>query len=126
MLDIGTGPDGCGITFGSLADGIVVAQRHPGMWSVSFRPNPDGTGMRYYTDPAVVARVVIAREHDETAAVEPPRPARAFVLAVRIPVVGFLPAVDPEMFGSPVRRGGSCDVGGGDAGGMTVQAAPCP
>jgi len=82
--------------------------------------------MRYYTDPAVVARVVIAREHDETAAVKPPRPARAFVLAIRIPVVGFLPAVDPEMFGSPVRRGGSCDVGGGDAGGMTVQAAPCP
>jgi hypothetical protein len=42
------------------------------MWSVSFRPNPDGTGMRYYTDPAVVARVVIACEHDETAAVKRP------------------------------------------------------
>ena len=79
MFDIGTGPDGCGITFGSLADGIVVAQRHLGMWSDSSRPNPDGTGMRYYTDPAVVARVVIACEHDETAAVKPPRPARAFL-----------------------------------------------
>jgi hypothetical protein len=51
------------------------------MWPVSFGPSPDGTGMRYYTDPAVVARVVIAREHDETAAVKPPRPARAFELA---------------------------------------------
>jgi len=94
VLDIGTGPDGCGITFGSLADGIVVAQRHPGMWSVSFGPNPDGTGMRYYTDPASVARVVIAREHDETAAVNPPRPARAFVLAVRIrSSASFLPSI---------------------------------
>ena len=63
----------------------MVAQRHPGMWSVSFRPNPDGTGMRYYTDPAVVARVVIAREHDETTAVKPPRPARAFVLGRQDP-----------------------------------------
>jgi hypothetical protein len=32
------------------------------------------------------------------------RPARAFVLAVRIPVAGFLAAVGPEMSGSPVRR----------------------
>ena len=76
MLDIGTELDGGDITFGSLADGIVVAQRHPGVWSVSFRPNPDGIGMRYYTAPAVVARVVIAREHDETAAGAPPNRGR--------------------------------------------------
>ena len=76
MLDIGTELDGGDITFGSLADGIVVAQRHPGVWSVSFRPNPDGIGIRYYTAPAVVARVVIAREHDETAAAAPPNRGR--------------------------------------------------
>ena len=126
MPDIGTGPDGCGITFGSLADGIVVAQRHPGMWSVSFQPTPDGTGMRYYTDPPSWPA-----SSSPASTPGPPRSSRPgqrgpLCWAVRIPVVGFLPAVDPEMFGSPVRRGGSCDVGGGDAGGMTVQAAPCP
>jgi hypothetical protein len=73
VLDIGTGPDGGGITFGSLAEGIVVAQRRPGVWSVSFRPiASDGSRRRYYTNPHVVARVIITPEHDD-AAVRPTR-----------------------------------------------------
>lgn len=76
VLDIGTGPDGGGITFGSLADGIVVAQRRPGVWSVSFRPiASDGSRRRYYTNPHVVAGVIITREHD-AAAVRPTRQRR--------------------------------------------------
>ena len=76
VLDIGTGPDGGGITFGSLADGIVVAQRRPGVWSVSFRPiASNGSRRRYYTSPHVVSGVIITREHDAAAAV--PRPDQA-------------------------------------------------
>ena len=69
VLDIGTGPDGGAIIFdGNLHTGTVVAQRQPGRWTVSFRPNPDGTRIRAYTDPHVVARVIIDRRHDEDAA----------------------------------------------------------
>jgi hypothetical protein len=70
VLDIETGPEGGGITFGHLHDGIVVAQRRPGVWSVSFRPNPDGSRIRYYADPHVVARVILVRQHDEAAAID--------------------------------------------------------
>ena len=60
LLDIGTGPEGGGITFGSLADGIVVAQRRPGVWSVSFWPVAgDSSRRRYYTKPGRRA----ARDH---------------------------------------------------------------
>ena len=69
VLDIGTGPDGGAIIFdGNLHTGTVVAQRQPGRWTISFRPNPDGTRIRAYTDPHVVARVIIDRRHDEDAA----------------------------------------------------------
>jgi hypothetical protein len=69
-LDIPTGPDGGAIIFdGNLNTGTVVAQRQPGRWTVSFRPNPDGTRLCAYTDPHVVARVILAGEHDEAAAI---------------------------------------------------------
>ena len=68
VLAIPTGPDGGALIFdGNLNTGTVVAQRFEGKWSVSFRPNPDGTRIRHYANPAVVARVIIAREHDDDA-----------------------------------------------------------
>ena len=72
VLAIPAGPDVPGLIFdGDLKTGIVVAQRHEGQWSVSFRPNPDGSRLRHYASPAVVARVILAREHDEAAAITP-------------------------------------------------------
>ena len=73
VLAIPTGPGASGLIFdGNQADGTVVAQRRPGVWTVSFR-RPDGTSIGYYTNPHVVARVIIDREHDESAQI--PRPA---------------------------------------------------
>lgn len=55
----------------------MVAQRRPGVWSVSFRPiASDGSRRRYYTNPHLVARVIITREHDDDAAVRPTRQQR--------------------------------------------------
>ena len=74
VLAIPAGPDGGAIIFdGDLGNGIVVAQRHEGRWSVSFRPNPDGSRIRHYTSPQVVARVILSnpRQHDEAAALDP-------------------------------------------------------
>ena len=74
VLAIPTGPDGGAILFdGDLSNGIVVAQRHEGRWSVSFRPNPDGSRIRHYANPHVVARVILSnpRQHDEAAALDP-------------------------------------------------------
>jgi hypothetical protein len=72
ILAIPTGPDAGGIHFdGDLHNGIIVAQRHEGRWSVSFRPNPAGAKrIRHYANPFAVARVVIARAHDEDAALD--------------------------------------------------------
>jgi hypothetical protein len=70
VLAIPTGPDGGAIIFdGDLSNGIVVAERHEGRWSVSFRPNPDGSRIRHYANPHVVARVILSnpRQHDEAA-----------------------------------------------------------
>ena len=74
VLAISTGPDGGAIIFdGDLGNGIVVAQRHEGRWSVSFRPNLDGSRIRHYANPHVVARVILSnpRQHDEAAALDP-------------------------------------------------------
>ena len=74
VLAIPTGADGGAIIFdGDLSSGIVVAQRHEGRWSVSFRPNPDGSRIRHYANPHVVARVILSnpRQHDEAAALDP-------------------------------------------------------
>jgi hypothetical protein len=71
VLVISAGPDGGAVIFDDdLHDGTVVAQRDEGRWSVSFRPNPDGTRIRHYANPYVVARVILAREHDEDAALD--------------------------------------------------------
>lgn len=71
VLAIPAGPDGGTVIFdGGTSNGTVVAQRRPGVWSVSFRPNPDGSRIRYYASPHVVAAVIIAGEHDETAAID--------------------------------------------------------
>jgi len=73
VLDIPTGPGVPGYNFdGGQAGGTVVAQRRPGVWTVSFRTSPGGD-IGYYTDPHVVAQVIIAGEHDEAARI--PRPA---------------------------------------------------
>lgn len=66
-----------GIKFdGGLHDGIIVNHRSECVWTVSFRPSPGGSRSRAYANPAVVARVIIAGEHDETAAVILAVPAR--------------------------------------------------
>lgn len=66
VLALPVGPDG--ITFdGDLANGTVVNQRTEGQWTVSFRPNPDGSRRRTYSNPYAVARVIIAREHETVA-----------------------------------------------------------
>jgi hypothetical protein len=57
-----------GIKFdGDLSSGTIVNHRAEGRWAVSFRPNPDGSRRRTYADPYVVARVIIAREHETVA-----------------------------------------------------------
>ncbi|HEY2270284.1 MAG TPA: hypothetical protein VGI96_47240 [Streptosporangiaceae bacterium] len=66
VLAIPVGPDG--IKFdGDLYDGTIVNQRTEGQWTASFRPNPDGSQRRAYSNPYVVARVIIAREHETVA-----------------------------------------------------------
>jgi hypothetical protein len=63
VMAIPVGPHG--IKFdGDLSSGTIVNHRAQGRWTVSFRPNPDGSRRRTYTDPYVVARVIIAREHE--------------------------------------------------------------
>jgi hypothetical protein len=63
VLAIPVGPDG--IKFdGDLSNGTTVNQRAEGQWTVSFRPNPDGSKRRAYSNPYAVARVIIAREHE--------------------------------------------------------------
>lgn len=63
---IPVGPDG--IKFdGDLHDGTIVNHRAESVWTVSFRPSPGGSRSRTYSNPAVVARVIIAGQHDEAA-----------------------------------------------------------
>jgi hypothetical protein len=63
VLAIPVGPDG--IKFdGDLTNGTTVNHRAEGRWTVSFRPSPDGSCSRRYSNPYVVARVIIAREHE--------------------------------------------------------------
>jgi hypothetical protein len=70
---IPVGPDG--IKFdGDLHDGTVVNHRTESAWTVSFRPSPGGSRSRTYSDPAVVARVIIAGQHDEAAVDSVPEP----------------------------------------------------
>lgn len=60
---------GEGLKFdGDLRDGTIVNHRREGTWTVSFRPAGDGSRRRHYASPYVVARVIIAREHDEESA----------------------------------------------------------
>lgn len=87
VMAIPVGPHG--IKFdGDLSSGTIVNHRAEGRWTVSFRPNPDGSRRRTYTDPYVVARVIIAREH-ETVASPPARDAaeaeRRDITEVRMP-----------------------------------------
>ena len=66
ILAIPVGPHG--IKFdGDLSSGTIVNHRAEGQWTVSFRPNPDGSRRRTYTNPHAVARVIIAREHEAPA-----------------------------------------------------------
>jgi hypothetical protein len=66
VLAIPVGPDG--IKFdGDLHDGTVVNRRAESVWTISFRPSPSGSRSRTYSNPAVVARVIIVGKHDETA-----------------------------------------------------------
>jgi hypothetical protein len=70
VLAIPVGPHG--IKFdGDLSGGTVVNHRAEGQWAVSFRPNPDGSRRRTYTNPHAVARVIIAGEHETTAGATP-------------------------------------------------------
>jgi hypothetical protein len=66
VLAIPVGPDS--IKFdGDLYNGTIVNQRTEGQWTVSFRPNADDSQRRAYSNPYVVARVIIAREHETVA-----------------------------------------------------------
>jgi hypothetical protein len=57
-----------GIKFdGNLSNGTTVNHRAEGQWTVSFRPSPGGSNSRHYFNPYVVARVIIAREHQTDA-----------------------------------------------------------
>ena len=57
-----------GIKFdGDLSSGTIVNHRAEGRWTVSFRPNPDGSRRRAYSNPSAVARVIIAGEHETVA-----------------------------------------------------------
>ena len=58
---IPVGPDGIDFD-GGKRGGIVVNQRDRGRWTVSFRNIPGGD-RRDYSNPDVVARVIIARKH---------------------------------------------------------------
>jgi hypothetical protein len=73
VLAIPAGPQAGGLKIdGDLHTGIIVNQRHEGRWTVSFRPHPDGSRLRTYASPQVVARVIINRAHDEDAALDLP------------------------------------------------------
>jgi hypothetical protein len=62
-----------GIKFdGDLSNGTIASHRAEDRWTVSFRPNPDGSRRRVHSDPYAVARVIITREH-ETATSVPAR-----------------------------------------------------
>jgi hypothetical protein len=75
VLAIPVGPHG--IKFdGDLSDGTIVNHRAEGRWTVSFRPSPGGSRSRAYSSPYVVARVIIAGEHETVAGV-PARDAAA-------------------------------------------------
>lgn len=66
MLAIPVGPDG--IKFdGDLSNGTIVNQGSEGRWTVSFRPGPGGSRSRAYFNPYMVARVIIAGEHETVA-----------------------------------------------------------
>lgn len=66
VLAIPVGPHG--IKFdGDLSSGTIVNHRAEGQWTVSFRPNPDGSRRRTYTNPHAVARVIIAGKHEAAA-----------------------------------------------------------
>jgi hypothetical protein len=70
---IPVGPDG--IKFdGDLNDGTIVNHRTESVWTVSFRPSPDGSRSRTYSNPAVVARVIIVGQHDEAGVDAAPEP----------------------------------------------------
>jgi hypothetical protein len=63
VLAIPVGPDG--IKFdGDLSNGTIVNHRAEGRWTVSFRPSPGGSRSRAYFNPYVVARAIIAGEHE--------------------------------------------------------------
>lgn len=67
-----------GITFdGGLHDGTIVNHRSEGEWTVSFRRSRN----RAYSNPAVVARVIIVGEQDESAVI-PAMPARDVTASV--------------------------------------------
>lgn len=75
VLAIPVGPHG--IKFdGDLSNGMIVNHRAEGRWTVSFRPSPRGSRSRIYSNPYVVARVIIAGE-PETVANVPARDADA-------------------------------------------------
>ncbi len=66
VLAIPVGPHG--IKFdGDLSNGTIVNQGAEGRWTVSFRPSPGGSRSRAYFNPNVVARVIIAGEHETVA-----------------------------------------------------------
>jgi hypothetical protein len=66
VLAIPVGPHG--IKFdGDLSSGTIVNHRAEGRWTVSFRPSPGGSRSRAYFNPYVVARVIIAGEHETVA-----------------------------------------------------------
>ena len=109
VLAIPTGPDGGAILFdGDLSNGIVVAQRHEGRWSVSFRPNPDGSRIRHYANPHVVARVILSnpRQHDEAAALDP-LPDERDVTTELLACTGMEPAPGSPVLLHPPRSGTS-------------------
>ncbi len=84
MLAIPVGPDS--IKFdGDLSNGTIVNQCTEGQWTVSFQPNPDGSQRRAYSNPYVVAQVIITREH-ETVANLPARDVTAAVVPVACPI----------------------------------------
>jgi hypothetical protein len=71
VLAIPVGPEAGSLKFDAdLSDGTIVSQRHEGTWTVSFRPSPGGANNRHYASPYVVARVIIAGQHDEAAALD--------------------------------------------------------
>ena len=67
VLAIPVGPHGLKFD-GDLSDGTIVNHRAEGTWTVSFRPiGGDSSRRRRYTSPYVVARVIIAGEHETVA-----------------------------------------------------------